>query len=269
MEYPNENHGTGIVYSSPADSPHDYIYLFEIMFPNKSLLEFINKNIEPLNLKPITKTFDKKGIEIKYKFDIPAYSKLIKHKIYNVKNNEEKLEIAKQEIYKEAHFGAKMINCNSEFDNTPLKNNVAFNKTNEKLNELKLGEKFYETTRRAITRNGDKVIVANLEGQWFLDYSNENVKNKAKELLDNLEYLPKNLKETQKGYVDWANLRPCARKRGLGTKLPFDKNWVIEPLSDSTIYQMLYIIIKKIREHKIPINDLTFDFFENVFFGKN
>ena len=262
-DFCDENHGTGIVYSSPADSPHDYINLFERLYPNKSLNEFLDK--EPLNLKSITKTYDKKGGVIKYLFDIPAYSKLIEKKIFNTLGNEKKLEEAKQELYKEAHFGSIMINCGEEFDGTKLKNNEAFNKTQKKLKELGLAEKFYETTRRAKTRGGDDVIVANLNGQWFLDYSDEKVKQKARELLEYCDFYPKNLIDTQLGYINWANLRPCARKRGLGTKLPYDKNWIIEPLSDSTIYQMLYLVIKKIREYNIAVEDLTEEFFDEIF----
>jgi len=264
MDYPDEDHGTGIVYSSPADSPHDYIYLFELKFPNKNLKEFES---DPLKLKPITKTKDKKGNLINYKSNIPAFDKLHKFQIYNVKGSYEKLERAKIELYKEAHFGAVMINC-GEFDNTPLKGNIGANKVREKLEKLNLGGIFYETSRRAITRGGGKVIVANLQGQWFLDYSDPKIKAKAHEFMDYVNYLPKNLIEAQRNYIDWVNLRPCARKRGLGTKLPFDKNWIIEPLSDSTIYQMFYMISNIIRKYDIKPEALSFDVFDYVFFKK-
>lgn len=259
----DENHATGIVFSSPGDSVHDYLHLFEHKFAGKSLEEFQNK--DPLELTPITKTFDKKGHEIKYKDDIPAYSKLLEHKIYTSQGNEEKLEKMKKELYKESHFGAVMINCGGEFDGTPLKNNVGFTKTKQKLEEINLGGTLYETTRRAKTRGGDTVIVASLDGQWFLDYSDQKVKKKALELLDLSDFYPKNLKNTQRGYVNWANLRPCARKRGLGTKLPYDENWIIEPLSDSTIYQMLYIIMHILRRENTEPKNLTFEFYDFVY----
>jgi leucyl-tRNA synthetase len=263
MEYPDENHGTGIVYSSPADSPHDYIYLFELKFPNKSLSEF---DTDPLNLTPITQTKDKKGNEITYKSNIPAFDKLHKFKIYNTKGNETKLEEAKEELYKEAHYGAIMINS-GEFNNTPLKNNVGANKVKIKLEELQLGGTFYETTRRAYTRNNNQVIVANLNGQWFLDYSDEAVKEKAYTLLDSMTYAPENLKQTQRGYLSWVQKRPCARKRGLGTPLPQDPKWIIEPLSDSTIYQMYYLVANYVYTGKLNEENLTPAFFDYIFLG--
>lgn len=265
-EFCDENHATGIVFSSPADSVHDYLHLFEHMFPNRSLEEFQDE--EPLKLTPITQTFDKKGQEIKYKANIPAYSKLLEHKIYTTKGNEEKLEEMKKDLYKESHFGAIMINCGEEFNGTPLKNNVGFNKTKQKLQELGIGGTFYETTRRAQTRGGDNVIVANLSGQWFLDYSSQEVKEKALNLMEYMTYRPQNLKQTQIGYINWANMRPCARKRGLGTKLPYDENWIIEPLSDSTIYQMLYIIMHILRNNNLEAKQLTPEFYDYVYLGK-
>jgi len=258
----DENHGTGIVYSSPADSPHDYLNLFMTKFPGKKLNDFLDE--EPLKLIPITETFNNKGKKIEYKFNIPAYDILIKNKIYIEKGNEEKLEIVKQKLYKEAHFGAKMINS-GEFDGLPLKKNIGADKVRDKLFELNLGVYFYETSRRAKSRNNDDIIVANLQGQWFLDYSDQEVKNKALKLLDKADFYPKNLKQTEIGYINWANLRPCARKRGLGTKIPYDKDWIIEPLSDSTIYQMLYLISHLIRKYNVEPIDLTFEVFDYLY----
>ncbi len=260
----DSKHGTGLVYSSPADSPHDYLNLFETKFPGKSLSEFTE--FEPLKLIPITKTFNKKGIEIKYKFNIPAYDILFKKEIFNEKGNEEKLEEAKVELYKEAHFGAKMINS-GKFDGLPLKNNIGGDKVRDHLFELNLAVPFYETSRRALTRSNDDVIVANLQGQWFLKYSDRKVKDRAQKLLEKSEFFPSNLKATQKGYIEWANMRPCARKRGLGTQIPYDRDWIVEPLSDSTIYQMLYLISHLIREYNIKDEKLTFEVFDYLYFG--
>ena len=263
MDYPDENHGTGIVYSSPADSPHDYIYLFELKFPGKSLKDFKE---DPLKLTPITKTKDNKGNEIKYKSEIPAFDTLLKFKIYNVKGNGAKLEEAKEALYKEAHYGAIMINC-QEFDGTPLKGNQGAARVTKRLEELGMGGVFYETSRRAVTRGGDSVIVANLEGQWFLNYKEEEIKEKAYSLLDSMTYLPNKLKDTQKGYLKWVEMRPCARKRGIGTPLPYDKEWVIESLSDSTIYQMLYLVYGIVREENLKPEQLTFEVFDYIFLG--
>ena len=41
---------------------------------------------------------------------------------------------------------------------------------------------------------------------------------------------------------DWLEEWACSRLFGLGTQLPWDKEWVIESLSDSTIYMAYYTI---------------------------
>src|SRR5690606_20254253 len=104
-------------------------------------------------------------------------------------------------------------------------------------------------------------------GQWFLDYSKDETKEKAYELLESLEYLPDKLKETQRGYLKWVQMRPCARRRGIGTRLPFDDSWIIEPLSDSTIYQMLYLIQNILVSENIKSQSLSSMVFDYVFLG--
>ena len=59
----------------------------------------------------------------------------------------------------------------------------------------------------------------------------ENFKTYNPKTLEELEYILGWLKE-------WA----CSRTTGLGTKLPWDDSFVIESLSDSTIYMSYYTI---------------------------
>ncbi|MFB6085149.1 MAG: class I tRNA ligase family protein, partial [Halorientalis sp.] len=65
--------------------------------------------------------------------------------------------------------------------------------------------------------------------------------------------------------IDWLNEWPCIRNYGLGTRLPWDDEFVIEPLSDSTIYMSYYTIAHRIDE--IPPEDLDPDFFDALFYG--
>jgi len=249
-------HGTGIVYSSPAGSPHDYMALLEAKKEGR-----VPADLEVINT---VETYDKKGNKITYSGSCPAEDKIKRYKINN--STDPKLEIAKQELYKEEYYSGKLNENTGEFNGLFIKN--AKDKIKEKLVKENLAGTLYETSRKAITRNADKVIVANLQGQWFLDYRNNNIKEKAYQVLDNMTYYPNKLRATQKGYLDWVALRPCARKRGIGTPLPFDKNWVIESLSDSTIYQMLYLIINKINEFNIGDEKLTEEFFDYVLLDK-
>lgn len=250
-------HGTGLAYSSPAGSPHDFMGLIEAKKEGR-----LPQDLQVINT---VETFDKKGNKIIYSGSCPAEDKCIK---FNVKSSQDKdnLELAKQELYKEEHYGGRLNSFCAEFQGVYIKQ--AKDKVKDKLIELNLGGTLLETSRRAQTRNNDNVIVANIDGQWFLDYSKPEIKQKAYDLLDNMTYLPHKLKNSQKGYLEWVNKRPCARKRGLGTRLPYDKNWVIEPLSDSTIYQMLYLITHIIRREKIEPSNLTEEVFDYLYLDK-
>ena len=42
--------------------------------------------------------------------------------------------------------------------------------------------------------------------------------------------------------LDWLESHACSRSSGLGTKLPWDIQYLIESLSDSTIYMAYYTI---------------------------
>lgn len=253
----DKNHGTGIAYSSPAGSPQDFISLIEAKKEGR-----VSKNLEVVNT---VNTFDKNGKQILYKGSCPAEDKILKFGVKSSLDNE-KLENAKLELYKEEHYGGKLNELCAEFEGVYIKH--AKDKVKEKLETLGLGGTFLETSRRAVTRTGDNVIVANLDGQWFLNYKEDKIKQKAYDLMNNCVYLPEKLKDTQIGYLKWVEMRPCARKRGIGTSLPYDKSWIIEPLSDSTIYQMLYLIEHILVQEKIKPEQLSFELFDYVYLGK-
>jgi len=60
--------------------------------------------------------------------------------------------------------------------------------------------------------------------------------------------------------IDWLDSWPCSRNFGLGTVLP-GTNYVIDSLSDSTIYMCYYTIANAITKISIEtINDSIFDF---------
>ena len=246
------NHGTGIAYSSPAGSPHDFM----------GLIDAKKEGRVPQDLEPIVsvETQDKKGNTIEYKGSCAAEDKCNKFKITN--STDPKLEEAKAELYKEEHYGGKLNSVAGEFEGMFIKQ--AKDKVKDKLIDVNLAGTFYETSRRATTRAGDNVIVACLDGQWFLNYKEQETKKKALELLDQMSYTPSKLKTTQEGYLNWVEMRPCARKRGIGTPLPYDTNWVIESLSDSTIYQMLYLVSGVMSKNGIEPESLIPEVFDYV-----
>jgi leucyl-tRNA synthetase len=82
-----------------------------------------------------------------------------------------------------------------------------------------------------------------------------------------MEILPEDLRNEFNYVIDWLHEKACARKSGMGTKLPWDSEWIIESLSDSTIYMAYYTIVKQIKKHEIQPIQLTEEVFDYIFLG--
>ncbi|MEM3675803.1 MAG: class I tRNA ligase family protein, partial [Thermoplasmataceae archaeon] len=136
---------------------------------------------------------------------------------------------------------------------------------------LKSGDAFimYETSRKAETRSGSKVVVAVLRDQWFIDYSPQWLKESGHRLVDSMFFFPEFYRKAMHDAIDWLRERPCARRRGIGTKLPFDRNWVIESLSDSTIYPAVYTNARFLEGIFRKIGTLPADILDHIFTGSD
>jgi leucyl-tRNA synthetase len=240
--------GTGIVMSVPAHAPYDFIALEDL---RKSEIG------KELNLE---KVIPKKIIELEDYKGIPAEEAC---KAYHIENQDqvENLELATQEVYKKEFHKGKMIV--EPFKGFYVKE--AKEKTIELIKSLKALDYIWETTGLVICRCNTKCHVKILENQWFLKFSDEEWKKKVKECIQRMKFYPEEIRQQFINTVDWLDNKACARKTGLGTRLPWDKEWIIETLSDSTIYMAFYTIchyLKNLSEDKI--NDELFDF---IFLG--
>jgi len=89
----------------------------------------------------------------------------------------------------------------------------------------------------------------------------------AKKLISEMTFYPEDARKDFLYVADWLQKRACARTRGLGTPLPWDKKWIIESLSDSTIYMAYYTVAHRIKENKLYANQLTEEFWDYVMLG--
>ena len=129
---------------------------------------------------------------------------------------------------------------------------------------------YYPSVLNARCRCGGNVVVAIVPNQYFIDYGNEEWKRQARQALAAMEIYPKKYRTSFEKAIEWVEKRPCVRKRGLGTKFPYitDENWIIESLSDSTIYMSFYTIVNLLNKYQIAAEHLTPDVFDYVFLGK-
>ena len=109
-------------------------------------------------------------------------------------------------------------------------------------------------------------IVKIVSDQWFIKYGDENWKKQARHALNKLRLYPEKSRAQFEYVIGWLTDWACTREVGLGTKLPWDEKWVIESLSDSTIYMAYYTIAHIIKD--IPEDEINDEMFEYVFYGK-
>ncbi len=239
------DNATGFVKSVPAHAPYDYVALRDI--------NFWEGRIKPI---PVIRVLDMG--------DLPAKEMVEKNGIKD--QLDPRLDELSEEIYRlEFYHGIMGENCGifSGKKVSEIKENVK-----DWMIQNNYAIKFYETSRKAVTRSGNKVIVAIVRGQWFLDYSNPEWKKKTHELIDSMNFYPPSFSSQFHDVVDWLRERPCVRRRGLGTNFPFEEGWIIESLSDSTIYTAFYTIIDILREMGIKPEELTEDVLDYIFLGK-
>ena len=229
MESVLPSKGTGVVTSVPSDSPDDYATVTDLA--KKADYYGIKKEWAELEIPPIIET--------------PSYGNLtapflVKQMKINSPKDIKQLAEAKDLAYKEGFYKGTMLI--GDFKGQSVE--TAKPKVKEAL--IKSGEAFEyaEPNGHVVSRSGDECVVAYL-GQWFLNYG-ENDPEWRQQVLD---YVGGDMEtwsaETRNGFeknLYWLNRWACARTYGLGSKLPWDPKFLVESLSDSTIYMAYYTI---------------------------
>ncbi len=252
------DNGTGIVMSVPAHAPFDYQALVDCKSgKNKSIGGNLLSNIQ--NIEPISM------IKTEGLGDIPA--KDIVEKMGISHQDDPKLEDATKEIYSKEFYEGILANNTKQFAGKKI--SEAKDEIKEWITEIGSADILLELTNSPVKcRCGAECVVKLLSNQWFLDYSNKDWKKKAHTCFDKMNILPNEISSEFDKVLDWLRERACARQHGLGTKVPWDKEWLVESLADSVIYMAFYIISKYVNKKEINGNDLTDEFFDYVFYGK-
>ena len=126
-----------------------------------------------------------------------------------------------------------------------------------------------EFSEEVICRCGERVVIKQIPDQWFVKYSDQNLTEESKKHADAMNIYPEDYAKEMPKVLDWFDDRACIRKGSwLGTEFPFKKGWIVEPISDSTLYPAYYIISKYVNENKIKPEEMTEEFFDYVFLGK-
>ncbi len=250
------NIGSGIVYSALED-PVDLFELKKIHSNMKVLDEFnLDKNIvsklHPISIITIPGMGNNLGEEIGKEFKISS------------PNEKEKVEDAKSELNKRVfRKGIMNKNCGECAGMSIPECQKLLKKTLVKNSDAVM---FYELEGRVVCRCLTPSIVKVVSDQWFLKYGDNKWKKKVHKELNRMKLYPELVRQQFNHVIDWLNDWACTHHQGMGTKLPWDEKWVIESLSDSTIYMAYYTIAHLIKEY--PEKKIDDKFFDFVFLGK-
>jgi len=233
METVKATKGTGVVTSVPSDSPDDYATVMDLA--KKADYYNIQKEWAELEILPIIETPSYGNITAKY---------LVETMKINSPKDTKQLAEAKDLAYKEGFYKGKMLI--GEYKGQ----SVLEAKSKVKQNLIDSGDAFNyaEPDGFVLSRSGDECVAAHLN-QWYFNYGKaenggdgEWQQQVLGHIDDNLETFSTEAKNAFQVALDWLAQWACARTYGLGSKLPWDPQFLVESLSDSTIYQSYYTV---------------------------
>eukprot|EP01082_Thalassiosira_pseudonana_P003944 g2964.t1 g2964 contig12:1161685-1165266(+) len=260
--------GTGVVTSVPSDAPDDYVALKALQDkPDFAAKYDITPDmVDPFEVVPI--------ISIEGYGDASAVFMCEKLGITSP-NDKAKLAQAKDETYLKG-FTMGVMNVGPHAGKK-----VSEAKPIIKDEMITAGQAhlYFEPESKVVSRTNDECVVASTD-QWYLAYGEDSWCSAVKNhVLDSEKFNAYDATALEKydATLDWLKEWACTRQFGLGTQLPWDQHWVIESLSDSTIYMSYYTIAHYLQgennlngdESKSPENikveDLTDDVFNFIY----
>lgn len=254
----NADHATGVVYSVPAHAPVDWLALRDLQQAPDYLEKFDIKpstvqQIKPISIISVEGFGDYPAIEVVNQMDVEDQC-------------DPKAEEATKLLYKkEFHGGILKENCGEHAGRAvrEVKETLISDLTKKGAADVML-----DLSQPVVCRCMTPCIVKMLEGQWFLKYGDQAWKEKTRNALEKTTVCPETAVPWFHSVVNWLKDWPCARKSGLGTSLPWNKEWIIETLSDSTIYMAFYTVNKHIKQHGVSPEQLQPEVFDYVFYGR-
>lgn len=222
--------GTGIVTSVPGDAPDDYRGLMDLKEKEALRAKFGLKDEWVLPFEPVP------IIETPGFGNLAAVEACKRHKIRS-QNDKDALARAKEEVYKAGFYNGILLK--GTMAGEPVMQAKA--KIREQLIASGEARSYSEPEKKVMSRSGDECVVA-LCDQWYLEYGEETWRAEVEKCLANANLYADETRNAFEAVLRWLREWACSRQFGLGTKLPWDEKWLIESLSDSTIYMAFYTV---------------------------
>merc|ERR1719375_983020 len=256
--------GTGVVTSVPADAPDDYAALMDWKTKPKLREQYgVEEKWCDIECVPIIEIPDSEYGPMAAKH-LCEKLKITSHK------DKDKLAAAKKEVYLKGFYQG-VLTIGPHKGKLVQKAKLLVRQDMINANQA---AKYYEPEGEVISRDGDQCIVAFVD-QWYLTYEDEKwTKRVMKHAEENFEMFNKSAHNQLTHTIEWLGQWACSRQFGLGTRLPWDEKWLIESLSDSTIYMAYYTFAHLLQggrlngdvkgPYDIAPEDLTDDIFDYI-----
>lgn len=249
--------GTGIVTSVPADAPDDFAALVDLRTKPELRAEYnvdpawlggegdeVLEIIEIAGLPGAPVPGAKKGKGKGKAADVPTVTStrsapyMCAH--YKVRDQHDRahLDLAKGVCYSKGfRDGVLLVGPHAGERVEDAKDIV-------KAEMLAAGDAilYCEPESPVVSRSGDTCVVARVS-QWYLDYGEPVWRGEVEDYVRNeLGVNDATVRNLFLDTVAWLRQWSCSREFGLGTKMPFDERYLVESLSDSTLYMAFYTV---------------------------
>jgi len=251
--------GSGVVYSVPAHAPYDHMALIDL---KKNVAQIAKRY--GLNADDIAKIQSISIIKTE-RFGTNPSEAIVK-KMGIESQEDKKLEEATANVYREEFLRGTTLQNTGPLTGMPVRQ--AKDQAAELLKEMGRGDEMLDLPLPVVCRCGTRCIVKVLTDQYLLSYSDPAWKERTKESLRRMSIHPEEVRKNLEWFVDWYDDWAFVRTSGLGTKLPWDPQYMVETLSDSTVYMAYYIIAKFVNAGKLTLENLRPEFFDYVMLGK-
>ena len=245
---------TGVVMSVPAHAPLDWIALRQLIDADELERFGVSKNdVEPMSVVRLTGGDESSAITLVQKRAITSLAQVTD------------VQKATADLYKKEFYEGVLTEACGQYAGLTVaqaKDRIAGD-----LQRIGVADTFWDV-QGVVCRCTSPCHVKILENQWFLQYSDETWKKDARACIDHMTIHPVEARQNLVNTLAWLKDKACARKSGLGTRIPWDTSWIVETLSDSTIYMAYYTFSRLLREKKIPAKQLHNSVFDYVLLGR-
>ena len=258
--------GTGVVMSVPSHAPFDYVALERLKSGGYPVPAFEYRKLLSMEGGRMGATAGEG--EASGRIEHPEIPALAYLELLNLKPDavDDQIERVTKLVYREeARYGVMLVGQYKGRKEPEARELI-------KKDMVKSGAALlvYEITNDepVFCRDGTRIVVNVVSDQWFINYGDGKWKDSVRKEFANTKIFPENFKQTFDHAIGWIDLRAAERAHGLGTRFPYNKEHIIESLSDSTIYMVFYTFVHILRAAKVAPEQLKKEFFDYVLLGK-